>query len=96
MKSKGAALLIHTGDADYIRHVRRQATKAGMLLDEYGLWQTSEPSLELSTAQEEELVLCLSDTEAIILQQIGLDLLEPGKRNFSNLRNKKSGRKEWP
>ncbi|EJC98074.1 Nucleotidyltransferase [Fomitiporia mediterranea MF3/22] len=37
--SEGAALLATTGDADFNAHVRRCASKQGLLLNEFGLWK---------------------------------------------------------
>jgi DNA polymerase beta len=92
-RARGAALLAHTGDADYNRLVRLQASKAGMLLNEYGLWEVSKPSSERDTVGREGTYLCPSETEEIILKQIGLDFVEPGKRNFANLRSKSRQKK---
>ena len=38
-KSKGAALLCTTGDPEYVKYVTNEASKLGMVLNEYGLWQ---------------------------------------------------------
>jgi DNA polymerase beta len=93
-RARGAALLAHTGDADYNRLVRLQASKAGLILNEYGLWEVSNPSSERDTVGRDGTYLCPSETEEIILKQIGLDFVEPGKRNFANLRSSKSRQKE--
>lgn len=85
-KGRGAALLAHTGDADYNRHVRLQASRAGMHLNEYGLWGISDSA----EASSEESYLCPSEREEVILQRIGLEFVDPGKRNFANLRISKS------
>lgn len=46
-KSKGAALLCTTGDSEYVKYVKDEANKLGLILNEYGLWQfhPNDPSI---------------------------------------------------
>jgi DNA polymerase beta len=39
MKSRGAAMLLLTGDTDFTRSLRIKAASLGMYLNEYGLWR---------------------------------------------------------
>jgi len=84
-QTRGAALLSLTGDVDFNRHLRLKASEAGMQLNEYGLWATSKPLSERESITKDDYYLCPSGSEEIILQQLGLEYVEPGMRNFSNL-----------
>jgi hypothetical protein len=65
-----------------------------MLLNEHGLWESAKISPEIETMDPGSAYLCPSESEEVILKQIGLDFVEPRKRNFSNLRGSKSRSKE--
>lgn len=95
MKSRGAALLALTGDLEFNRDMRTQASKLGMHLNEYGLWRwvshnpSPSPSSEDTDEPEEEdkghWELMQADSEDTILHELGKSWIEPSKRNFSYL-----------
>ncbi|KAJ6611427.1 hypothetical protein B0H10DRAFT_2056629 [Mycena sp. CBHHK59/15] len=83
-KSRSAALLALTGDTEFNRDLRIRASKLGMHLNEFGLWRWNEYSdgkEDRSTIGYWELVR--AETEEEVLQELGMDYVEPTKRNFS-------------
>jgi DNA polymerase beta len=86
MESRGAALLAHTGDVEFNKHVRAKALGMGMELNEYGLWrwQGDANGDDDDVLQEDwgfwELVR--AETEEEILSEVGMPYVEPEKRNF--------------
>ncbi|KAL0069138.1 hypothetical protein AAF712_003824 [Marasmius tenuissimus] len=99
-KSLGAALLMTTGDQEFIRTVQRRALKMGMLLNEFGLWQWKEAASEPSpnTPSGYWKFMTASDSEEGIFAELGMEVVLPHKRNYSHLRqqDKKASRKSWP
>ncbi|KAF7348273.1 DNA polymerase [Mycena sanguinolenta] len=90
-KSRGSALLSLTGDTDFIRDVRVRATKVGTHLNEFGLWRWNDNKQE---SQEGFWELVRAETEEEVLRELGMEYVEPTKRNFSSLGNTAvSGRK---
>ncbi|KZT44439.1 Nucleotidyltransferase [Sistotremastrum suecicum HHB10207 ss-3] len=80
--SQGAALLFYTGDTEFIRHIRREASKLGFQLNEFGLWRSASDSEERPWTPEPLY------SENDILREIGLDFVDPTHRNFSNITSK--------
>lgn len=81
-KSRGAALLALTGDIEFNKDIRTKASNMGMHLNEFGLWRWQ--SNGVTKAEEKgywELVK--ADTEEDILGELGMEFIEPTKRNFS-------------
>ncbi|KAJ7022732.1 hypothetical protein C8F04DRAFT_233117 [Mycena alexandri] len=98
-KSRGAALLSLTGDTDFIRDLRIRAMKIGLHLNEFGLWRwnTEEDSdgdpessgLEENEEEEAEgrgfWELVRAETEEEVLGELGMEYIEPTKRNYAAL-----------
>ncbi|KAF7985926.1 hypothetical protein HWV62_43846 [Athelia sp. TMB] len=86
-KSRGAALLALTGDTEFNKDIRMKAHSLGMHLNEFGLWrwQSNGSGVDALSAETEvgywELVK--ADTEEDILAELGMEWIEPNKRNFS-------------
>jgi DNA polymerase beta len=95
-KSRGAALLALTGDIEFNRHIRVRAGNLGMHLNEFGLWRwQSNTSEEPDVGTEEDIEgkgfweLMKADTEEDILTELGMEWIEPTKRNFVFVAGKK-------
>lgn len=92
-KSRGAALLALTGDTEFNRDLRIRATKIGMQLNEFGLWRWNE-----SEGTEEEgneggfWELVRAETEEEVLRELGMEYIEPTKRNFALVSGKRPPR----
>ena len=87
LKSRGAAQLALTGDYEFLRIAQLAAVRHGMHLDEYGLWRWHD-SLEGGDDADVgagywELVE--SESEDRILDEIGLGVVPPSRRNFRYL-----------
>jgi len=100
-KSRGASLLVLTGDADFNKHISSQASRCGMLFNEHGLWKwnlndvLSPPPCTSEEDNGESLEkgywsLVKSSSEEEIFEELGLDFIEPDKRNFSFVSGKRS------
>lgn len=98
MRSKGAAMVSLTGDIEFNRDLRLRAHKLGMHLNEYGLWRWRNKDGSLLDESEEESdstadskeptgswELVRAETEEEILQEVGMEYIEPEKRNFAFL-----------
>lgn len=97
IKSRGAALLALTGDAEFNCHLCTRATKLGLLLNEYGLWRWNHEASSgsdmgpLDSEQSDhELVgghweLIKTESEEDILLELGLDYVSPERRNYGFL-----------
>ncbi|KAJ8691221.1 hypothetical protein PTI98_010817 [Pleurotus ostreatus] len=97
IKSRGAALLALTGDAEFNRHLYTRATKLGLHLNEYGLWRwnheastesdmnpfDSEQSDSQSIRGHWELIK--AESEEDIFLELGLDYVAPERRNYGFL-----------
>ncbi|KAL5520081.1 hypothetical protein ACEPAG_1741 [Sanghuangporus baumii] len=90
--SEGAALLATTGDADFNAHVRRHASKMGLLLNEFGLWKfcrrkpttlSSYDKKESYTEEDGHWELVASKTETEMLDALTVEYVEPERRNFA-------------
>ncbi|KAG1906751.1 uncharacterized protein F5891DRAFT_1003591 [Suillus fuscotomentosus] len=87
VKSKGAALLALTGDKEFNIDIRTKAARLGLLLDEFGLWRwTSDPSLP-ADAEEGYWTFVEGESEDAVLRELGMNYVEPIKRNFAYLSN---------
>lgn len=90
MKSKGAALLALTGDKEFTIDIRTKAARLGLLLNEFGLWKwTSDPSLP-ADAEQGYWTFVEGDSEDAVLRELGMNYVEPIKRNFAYLANSES------
>ena len=98
-KCRGASLLILTGDTDFNKHISSQASRSGMLFNEHGLWKWNlNDVLPPCTSEEDNgeslekgyWSLVKSSSEEEILEELGLDFIEPVKRNFSFVSGKRS------
>ncbi|KAG2102255.1 uncharacterized protein F5147DRAFT_707844 [Suillus discolor] len=90
IKSKGAALLALTGDKEFNIDIRTKAARLGLLLDEFGLWRwTSDPSLP-ADAEEGYWTFVEGESEDAVLRELGMNYVEPIKRNFAYLSNSDS------
>ena len=81
-----------TGDTDFNAHVRRCASKMGLMLNEYGLWKFCRPSPPRESIHEDEKSssedegrweLVASTTEQEVLDELGVEYVEPERRNFA-------------
>lgn len=87
MKSKGAALLALTGDKEFNIDIRSKAARLGLFLNEFGLWRwTSDPSLPADT-EEGYWTFVEGESEDAVLRELGMNYVEPIKRNFTYLTN---------
>jgi DNA polymerase beta len=91
VKSRGAALLAHTGDVEFNKHLRAKALGMGMELNEYGLWRWQADANRLESRDDEDDALqedwgfwelVRAETEEEILSEVGMPYVEPEKRNF--------------
>lgn len=90
MKSKGAALLALTGDKEFNIDIRTKAARLGLLLNEFGLWRwISDPSLP-TDAEQGYWTFVEGDSEEAVLRELGMNYVEPTKRNFAYLANSDS------
>ncbi len=55
----------------------------GLRLDDWGLWRQDD--YDLTGKREVHWSLLPAHTEEEVLQEIGMDYIEPMQRNFSNL-----------
>jgi DNA polymerase beta len=89
-RSRGAALLALTGDIEFNKDIRIKAGQLGMHLNEFGLWRWQsngsgdEPEAEAEEDMEHKgfWELMKADTEEDILAELGMEWIEPTKRNF--------------
>jgi DNA polymerase beta len=84
MKSRGAALLALTGDTECNKDLRTRAINLGLHLNEFGLWRW-QPD-ENGRSEEEEKgywELVKAETEEEVLRELGMEWVEPEKRNFA-------------
>jgi DNA polymerase beta len=117
MKSRASAMISLTGDTELNRHMRLKAIKAGMHLNEFGLWRwvsndspgaaekeakaDTEGAAEASEEKEQRgfWQLIPTSTEEDIFREVGMDYVEPHRRNFAFLdmqavpKRKKTARK---
>ncbi len=92
-KSRGAYLLAFTGDCDFYKHLSLQAKQLGLLLNEYGLWKwnltnpPSHPDDRNGDGESEKgfWSLVKSTTEQEILEELGLDFIDPTIRNYKSI-----------
>ncbi len=94
LPSKGAVLLANTGDSDFHSFVRTTASRMGLQLNELGLWRWKEVPRAACDAEDASpsearpsasgyWELLASRSEEDILEELGLDYVEPENRNFS-------------
>ena len=106
--SEGSALLASTGDAEFNSHLRSVASRLGLLLNDFGLWKfcrTLKATDDLSDLREvgdsnknndEEgrWELVGSKTENEIFEGLGMEYVEPSRRNFSFIASRQKGGKK--
>jgi DNA polymerase beta len=96
MKSRGAGFLALTGDLEFNKDIRTRAVKLGMYLNEFGLWRwqtENDASVEGNGEQRGFWELVRAESEEEILREVGLECVEPEKRNFAFVMGKtKRGR----
>ena len=83
--SKGAALVGMTGDVEFVRHMRSQASKAGARLNDHGLWRRPKGwtwSEQSDTKDDTEWELVETPGEEEVFQELGLDFVAPARRNL--------------
>lgn len=86
--SKATALLAHTGDARFTRDARCKARKMGMHLDDSGLWRWAEAAAgDGPGGGRWERVE--TETEEDVLRELGMEWVEPARRNFLFLLRRK-------
>ncbi|KAG5644782.1 hypothetical protein DXG03_007690 [Asterophora parasitica] len=91
LKSRGAALISHTGDGQMKMLLKRKADQLGLYLDELGLWKWHPENAAETVGDGDELSvgfwqLLQSMTEESIFEQLGMQYVEPRKRNLENLK----------
>lgn len=90
MKSRGAALLALTGDIEFNRDTRAKAVQLGMHLNEFGLWRWQTKDNDRAVSNPDASVdedsgfweLARAETEEEILKVLGIEYVEPGRRNY--------------
>lgn len=91
--SRGAALLGYTGDAEFNRYLRAKAAKAGLRLNDFGLWKRPagwEPSTALESKEDDQSwELVQTSTEQDVFEALDEGWIDPEKRNFGNLQRRK-------
>lgn len=83
--SKGAALVGMTGDVEFVRHIRSQASKAGARLNDHGLWRRPKDwtwSEQSDTKDDTEWELVETPREEDVFKELGLESVEPARRNL--------------
>ncbi|RDB14743.1 putative DNA polymerase family X [Hypsizygus marmoreus] len=93
IKSRGAALIAHTGDNSMKRHLKLKAKSQGLYLDELGLWKWHPDSIEgdnVGEATPDEAgkpagfwQLLTGTTEEAIFEQLGMEYIPPERRNMA-------------
>lgn len=92
LQSRGAALVGHTGDADFNQYLRNKALKMLMRLNDYGLWKRPElwrMNEKTDTKDDDEWELVPTETEKDVFDALGEGWVEPEKRNFANIAPKR-------
>lgn len=89
---------MNTGDSDFNSFVRTTASRMGLQLNELGLWRwkdvpraVGDPAAAADSTNDESKPcagggyweLLASRSEEEVLEELGLDYVEPEKRNFS-------------
>jgi len=77
-------MLALTGDIEFNKDIRLKAGQLGMHLNEFGLWrwQSNEPE-EPEAVAKGSWELMEAETEEAILAELGVEWIEPTKRNFA-------------
>lgn len=83
-----------TGDVEFNKDLRKRASDLGMHLNEFGLWRWRGDAAESADGEHEgesekgywELVR--AETEDEIMKEVGMDYIEPERRNFAFLNAK--------
>ncbi|KAH8085423.1 hypothetical protein BXZ70DRAFT_1080272 [Cristinia sonorae] len=102
VKSRGAALLVNTGDRNFCTDMMDSAKRLGMHLDDFGLWRREEPNTPLPADDLSENItptrpnghwlLIAGETEESIFEELNRPFVEPEKRNFGFLATAKKPR----
>lgn len=93
-------MLTLTGDNVFVAHVQGKATHLGLHLNEFGLWRfhakdgangngSPAPSDSRIKTTPGHWELLPSETEEQIFDELGLDCVDPEKRNFAFLEDSK-------
>lgn len=93
--SKGAALVGMTGDVEFVRHMRSQASKAGARLNDHGLWRRPKDwtwSEQSDTKVDTEWELVETPREEDVFKELGLESVEPARRNLRYITSSSSRR----
>ncbi|KAF8073940.1 hypothetical protein FPV67DRAFT_1479898 [Lyophyllum atratum] len=88
VKSRGAALLYYTGDVAMRNLLKRKARNLDLYLDELGLWRWHADEAESQLPGDKAVgfwQLLNSTTEEAIFEQLGIDYVEPKRRNLARL-----------
>ncbi|KAI0696253.1 hypothetical protein BC835DRAFT_1342977 [Cytidiella melzeri] len=86
VKSRGAAMITATGDDSFVADVRKKARHLGLYFNEFGLWQFHPEKPDSHEGKKKKLPgtwehLPLQSEEEIFAK-LGIDWLDPEKRNF--------------
>ncbi|KAF8644690.1 hypothetical protein AX16_008350 [Volvariella volvacea WC 439] len=97
-KSRAAALLMLTGNRPFIRDLMVKASKRGLYLNEYGLWrwnpiQPIDDAEDPSRVEEGYWELLKTDVEEAIFTELGVEWIDPEKRNSKFLNRNKDRRR---
>ncbi|KDR82858.1 hypothetical protein GALMADRAFT_88601 [Galerina marginata CBS 339.88] len=102
-KSRGSSLICLTGDGDFEKDIVYRARQRGMLFNEYGIWkwtthpptgpepnepQAETPNVVADNAEAGFWSLVKSATEEDIFKELGMDFIDPTRRNFSYVSGK--------
>ena len=84
-----------TGDIEFNRDIRVKAISMNMHLNEFGLWRWSNGLNGKHDPETDKKFweLVKAETEEEILNELGMEYIEPEKRNFCNVIGKKAPRK---
>lgn len=82
-------MLAFTGDIEFNKTLRSRAHGLGMHLNEFGLWRWSGSDAKSQSEDASYWELMKAETEEDILENLGLEYVEPTKRNFGFLVGKK-------
>lgn len=103
-KSLGSALLFLTGDNEFHKDLSARAQKLGMLFNHHGLWSwnssqsesplpNAESQFSVETTNDGYWSLAKSTKEEEIFQELGMDFVDPTKRNFAFVSRKLRGKR---
>ncbi|KAI0087007.1 hypothetical protein BDY19DRAFT_321676 [Irpex rosettiformis] len=88
-KSRAAALIMCTGDEFMVNIIRKKADELGLKFNEFGLWRLKVmgEQEERAARKPESWELVPTETEEDFFAELGLEWIEPEKRNLGYLQS---------